>query len=154
MEVRAPDFFAGGPAERRLDDLLRARRVDRVLFDTAGLFAAKAEDEATRDAQRKKPRVPRRETVTASSPFVRFVGDPAVEANDVALQRWAATVRRWSVEGLTPFVFLHHPDDLHAPALVRRFQHWLHLEDSERFPVPPRWPAEGEPEPERQLSLF
>ena len=154
VEVRAPEFFAGGPAEHRLDDLLRARRVDRVLFDTAGLFAAKAEDEATLDAQRKKPRVPRRETVTAAAPFVRFVGDPVVGANDAALQRWAKAVRRWCDEGLTPFVFLHHPDDLHAPALARRFQHWLHVEDSRRFPAPLRWPVENEPDPERQLSLF
>lgn len=154
VEVRAPEFFAGGPAERRLDDLLTARRVDRVLFDTGGLFAVKAEDEATRDAQRKKPRVPRRETATARAPFVRFVGNPAVEANDPALRRWAGVARRWCEEGRTPFIFLHHPDDLHAPALARRFQHWLHLEDPARFAPPPRWPVEGESESERQLSLF
>lgn len=154
VEVRAPEFFGGGPAERRLDDLLTARKMDRVLFDTGGLFAAKAEDEATRDAQRKKPRVPRRETTTALAPFVRFVGDPVVEANDVALQRWAKVARRWCEEGKTPFIFLHHPDDLHAPALSRRFQHWLHVEDPQRFPLPPRWPAEVEPPPGGQLSLF
>lgn len=143
VEVRHVGFFDGGPGEAALDALLAERGVDRVLFDTRGLFASTAKDELTIDAKRKKPRVPFRRTATGRRPFVRFVGDPEVEKNDAVLRDWAAIAAAWIREGRTPYVFLHHPDDAHAPALARRFQRWLH-EATPAVPVPPPWPVEQE----------
>jgi uncharacterized protein YecE (DUF72 family) len=95
--------------------------------------------------------VPYRETVTGRRPFVRFVGDPVIEGNAEAFDRWARVVAGWMASGLTPYVFLHHPDDLHAPALVRRFQAALHAA-TPAASAPPVWPCER-PVP-GQLSLF
>lgn len=58
VEVRHRDFFAKGDAERALNRGLLERSLARVCFDSRALFAASAEDPATREAQRKKPRLP------------------------------------------------------------------------------------------------
>ena len=125
--------------------------VDRVLFDTSALFAAKAVDEATLDAKRRKPRLPFRRTHTGRHPFVRYVGDPDLDVNDAALARWAGIAAEWLGAGLEPYFFVHHPDDAHAPALARRLQRALHAA-LPSLPPPPAWPCEH---PARgQLSLF
>lgn len=151
VEVRHRDFFDGGPNESALDTLLRRLGVDRVLFDTSALFAAKAVDEATLDAKRRKPRLPFRRTHTGRHPFVRYVGDPDLDVNDAALARWAGIAAEWLGAGLEPYFFVHHPDDAHAPALARRLQRALHAA-LPSLPPPPAWPCEH---PARgQLSLF
>lgn len=152
VEVRAPEFFAGGEPEHALDGLLRERRVDRVIFDTRGLFASTASDEFTLDAQRKKPRVPVKLTVTGKRPFVRFVGDPDIGRNAALLDAWAATTARWLAAGLEPYFFTHHPDDTEAPALARDFQRRAHAA-SPLVPPPAPWPVEREPRP-AQLELL
>lgn len=154
VEVRSAAFFREGEPETRLNGLLADRGVNRVIFDTRGLFASPATDAFTVDAKRKKPRLPVRLIATGSAPFVRFVGDPQVERNDGALRVWAQVVSRWMDEGRTPYVFLHHPDDAHAPELARRFHRLLHETTPQRVPPPARWPAEDDTKPEVQLSLF
>jgi uncharacterized protein YecE (DUF72 family) len=153
VEVRSPDFFAEDAAEQALDAMLAERNVERVNFDTRGLFASTATDEFTSDAKRKKPRVPLRHTAIGAQPFVRFVGDPNIEKNDLVLREWAHVVARWLEEGRTPFFFLHHPDDAHAPALVRRFQNFV-CALSSVVPPPATWPAERELREGAQLSLL
>ncbi|MCE2861125.1 MAG: hypothetical protein RIR76_1479 [Verrucomicrobiota bacterium] len=154
VEVRAPEFFDAGPAERALDALLAEAGVDRVNFDTRGLFASLADDEFTRDAKRKKPRVPLRTTVTARRPFVRFVGDPEIPRNAPLLDAWADVIAGWLRRGLQPYFFTHHPDDTLAPALARDFQGRVQA----RYPAagnPPAWPAEIEAgRAMRQLELL
>lgn len=154
LEVRAPEFFAEGPAEARLDALLTERGVNRVIFDTRALFASSATDSATLDAKRKKPRVPVRRVATGRCPFVRFVGDPHLETNDPLLQEWARTAARWMAEGRTPYLFTHHPDDHFAPDLARQLHRWLHEASPTRVPPPAPWPVESERPPATQLQLF
>lgn len=155
VEVRHAGFFDGGRNEQTLDELLGALGVDRVTFDTRGLFASSATDGATMDARRRKPRVPVRFTATGRRPFVRFVGDPEVERNVPALREWAEHMARWIGDGRTPYFFAHHPDDTFSPQLARRFQQLLH-ERLPTVPSPAAWPGEQEPPPPRgdQLSLF
>ena len=154
VEVRAVEFFSEGGAERDLDALLTELGVDRVNFDTRGLFASVAEDEFTRDAKRKKPRVPPRTTVTGRRPFVRFVGDPEIPRNAVILDAWADVVAGWLQRGLCPYFFTHHPDDTEAPALARDFQNRVHTRFS-GVPRPAEWPAEREAsQAARQLELL
>lgn len=149
VEVRSADFFDGGANERALDTLLGELGMERALFDTHALFASTASDEATREAQRKKPRVPVRHTALGQQPFVRFVGEPDLARNDGALREWAAVVARWIGEGRTPYFFAHHPDDTFAPVLARRFHALLH-ELCPAVPASAAWPGEQA----AQLSLF
>lgn len=152
VEVRSADFFDGGPHERAVDALLGELGMERVCFDTRGLFASAAADPLTLDAKRRKPRVPLRTTAIGARPFVRFVGDPAMPPDDPLLRAWADIVARWLGEGRSPYFFVHHPDDAHAPALARRFQALVHARRP-LVPPPAVWPAEREPRSE-QLGLL
>jgi uncharacterized protein YecE (DUF72 family) len=150
LEVRHPDFYDGKEKEARFEAMLSQQKVDRVIFDTRGLFASQASDEATLEAKKKKPRVPLRTSATSDQPFVRFVGDPDVDKNDAALKEWAIQVYRWLSEGKRPFFFTHHPDEAFAPQLGRKLQEYLHRLDS-RLPKAPLWPCQTS---EAQLDLL
>lgn len=152
VEARHPDFFDEGEHEARFNDLLRKHNIARVIFDTRGLHAAQAapNDPITKDAQRRKPKVPVRFLATNRQPFVRFVGDPIIEKNEALLQQWAKQVVQWLDEGLLPFVFMHAPDDIDAPRVARYF-HGLVRALSENTGELPAWPHEKE---QHQLQLF
>lgn len=151
VELRHPAFFSGGAAEAELDTLLTAMAVDRVIFDSRGLWDSDAGDPQVRAAQGRKPRLPVRLTVTARNPLVRFVAHAQLDANRWLLKAWADQLARWIEAGLEPYAFVHAPDETHAPELARR----LHEHLSRRLDAGqlPPWPCEAEP-PERQLGLF
>lgn len=158
VEVRHPEFFAGGAAEDDLHAALTSAGAERCVFDTRGLFAAKIapDDAAALDAVRRKPRVPARFVALGKHPVARFVGDPDLDKNHARLDEWAAVLARWLDEDREPYFFAHHPDDILAPELGRRIQTRLHALRPAKVPAPPAWPCELAPrraEPE-QLGLF
>lgn len=152
VEARHPDFFDEGEHEARFNDLLHTHNIARAIFDTRGLQAAQPapDDFVTREAQRRKPKVPVRFLATNRRPFVRFVGNPIIENNHAHLQQWAKQVVQWLNEGLQPFVFMHAPDDFYAPRLARYF-HGLVRALSENAGHLAAWPWEKE---QNQLQLF
>lgn len=154
VEVRHPDFFDGAEGERALDDVLGSLGVERVNFDTRGVFAAKPDHEAVRAAQDAKPRVPFLATALTPQPFVRFVGDLNVENDRALLAGWAHCFAKWIGEGRCPSFFAHNPDDRYSPAVARLFQQLLH-ERCPQVTPPPVWPVEKEQaERGEQLGLF
>ncbi|OYT94162.1 MAG: hypothetical protein CFE49_19740 [Pseudomonas sp. PGPPP3] len=153
VEVRHTDFFDGAAKEAAFDAMLGELGMDRVNFDTRVLFKSVANDAATLEAQRKKPRVPVRFTAVGARPFVRFVGDIEIAKNEAAITQWAEVCARWIAEGRTPHFFVHHPDEAGAPALGRMFQAKLHAL-APAVVAPPLWPCEREPRPAAQLDLF
>lgn len=125
VEVRNNAFFARGEEEKALNRLLHERGVERICLDSRALFACESDDPAVRHAQSKKPRVPVRPAVFSRAPQVRFIGGPDLEANQVWLEPWLDKVAGWIEEGLTPYVFLHTPDNHLAAAQARRFHDGL-----------------------------
>lgn len=151
VEPRHADFF-GGEAEQRLDDLLRQQGCARGIFDTTALFNLPPRySEAVSVAQGKKPKFPKRETRTAPFAFVRFVGQPEVEANTPWLEAWATRVAEWLAAGEDVFFFLHNPDDTHSPEMARL----LHQLVNQRLALPPlpSWEVVEASQP-KQASLF
>lgn len=130
VEVRNGAFFARGAEERLLNNLLRDRGVERICLDPRALFSCTSQALAVLHAQAKKPRVPPRPTAFSSSPQVRFIGHPQLEANEPFLTPWVAKIAGWIEEGRTPYIFLHTADNLLAPALAQRF----HTRLMERLP--------------------
>ncbi|MGJ3257395.1 MAG: DUF72 domain-containing protein [Alcanivorax sp.] len=118
VEVRHPDFFAKGEAEKTLNRGLRERNLARVCFDSRALFAASAVDEATREAQRKKPRLPVHVLPVNAAPVVRYVGHPELQANRPFLAPWDERVARLIAAGERPYLFIHMPDNGDALALA------------------------------------
>lgn len=154
VEVRHLDFFKNGEAEERLNALLVELRMGRVVFDTRGLHAVRAQagDTITREAQRKKPKVPVRFLALSDLPFVRFVGDPVLDKNEALLAEWAEHVIAWQAEGKRPYVFMHAPNEIDAPELARRF-HEIVRRLAPQVVALPKWPGESANRT-AQLGLF
>lgn len=121
VEVRHPEFFAKGDAERRLNRLLLERGVERICLDPRALFSCTSSEPSVLHAQSKKPRVPPRPAAFTQFPQVRFIGHPELEANDPFLLPWVEKVAGWIEEGRTPYIFLHTADNRLAAELARRF---------------------------------
>ena len=150
VEVRHPEFFAKGDAERLLNRLLKERGVERICLDSRALFSCTSRDPAVLHAQSKKPKVPPRPAAFTQFPQVRFIGRPELEANDPYLKPWVEKVAGWIEEGRTPYVFLHTPDNHRAPELARRF----HQQLSERLPGLPALAQLHQPHTSEQLGLL
>lgn len=121
VEVRHRAFFAGGGAERPLDDLLATHGVNRVVMDARAVHAGPRHTDAEREEVRSKPRLPVRPVATGTNPVVRFIGQTDPEANPPFWTRWVEVCTRWIAEGREPYVFLHTPDNAASPGLARRF---------------------------------
>ncbi|MEM1034827.1 MAG: DUF72 domain-containing protein [Myxococcota bacterium] len=155
VEVRHPEFFAGGDAEARLEAVLAARRVDWVTLDTRGLFLASREDRHVAAAQSRKPRLPVRARALGPHPIVRFVPHPDFSRNRPFVDGWRSALRHWLDGGREPYFFMHAPDDRRAPELARRFHAALRDAGLPVGEMPP-WSGEAaaaEPDPS-QLGLF
>ncbi|MEO1496342.1 MAG: DUF72 domain-containing protein [Planctomycetota bacterium] len=150
VEPRHDDYFAGAGCENELDALLREHGVDRVLFDSRALFHAPPDDPIEVASQGRKPNPPRRRTVTARRPMVRFVGrnDRAKAAKWIA--EWAGVLVEWIDAGLRPYVFCHSPDDTFAPEFCEALHAALRERRPETPPLP-EWPGRAAP---KQRSLF
>jgi uncharacterized protein YecE (DUF72 family) len=146
VEVRHPGFF-GTDDELRLNDLLHARGVDRIILDSRALFAGPAKTPGELEAFENKPRLPVRAVATGVHPIVRFIGQTDEEANPEFWKPWVETVVRWLGDGRSPFVFLHTPDNAPAPAMARRFHDEVRALVPELVPLP-------EPPPVSNPGLF
>ncbi len=118
VEPRHADFF--GAAESDFDALLRAHNAARCIFDTTALFDLPAtHSAAVAEAQERKPKFAARHGRTGPFAFVRFVGQPDLEANLPWIDAWARRVIDWLRAGDDVYFFFHCPDDTEAPRLAR-----------------------------------
>ncbi|MCU7649388.1 DUF72 domain-containing protein [Pseudomonas piscis] len=150
VEVRHPEFFAKGDAERMLNRLLRERGVERICLDPRALFSCTSTAPAVLHAQSKKPKVPPRPAAFTQFPQVRFIGHPELSANDPFLVPWLDKVAGWIEEGRTPYVFLHTSDNRMAAELARRF----HVRLMQRLPGLPALPELYREPATQQLGLL
>nr|MBP8220465.1 DUF72 domain-containing protein [Aeromonadaceae bacterium] len=137
LEVRHPDFFAKGEAERALNRLLMEQGVNRVMLDSRPLFSVPATTATLVDAQGKKPRLPVHLLATASAPMVRFIGLPDPAANHPFLPSWLPHWRQWLAEGKDLYLYIHTADNAQAPELARQITRLL---EQEMAP----WPGEND----------
>ena len=121
VEVRHPDFCAGGGDERRLNDLLAVHGVERIIIDTRAVFAGPCDTPEEREAFQRKPRLTVRPVAIGDNPVVRFIGQTRADANPAWWSKWVPKVAQWLEEGRSPTVFIHTPDNEEAPGLARRF---------------------------------
>lgn len=154
VELRHPDFFAKGEAEKRLNRALFERGIDRVMLDSRPLFSATDGSESTRHAQSKKPRLPVRVMALGRHPMVRFIGHPELDANRSWMQQWAAKVVEWISEDRQPYVFLHTPDNRLAPQLVRIFHQMVCEQGVELPPLLEKPKTATADESIEQISMF
>ncbi len=121
IEVRHLGFFDKAEQERSFNRLLLEQNVNRVMFDTRLLFKHPANDQASQDALRKKPRVPTHVLATAQQPIIRFISPIDTQLAEVALDQWVNKTLQWIDEGRTPYLFFHTPSNQVSPQLAQRF---------------------------------
>jgi uncharacterized protein YecE (DUF72 family) len=144
VEVRHASFFDKSAGEQALNRGLHQRGVNRVILDSRPVHSAKPDNEAIRDAQRKKPKVPVHALVTANNPLVRFIGSNDMQQNQLFFDVWLKTLSKWA-QNTTPYLFLHTPDIGQVQDLVHTL--WPGLQQA--------FPAVGnEPAIPKQNSLF
>ena len=122
VEVRHPDFFTKVLHRQALNELLSEWQVDRVIFDSRAVHAAPKLDQATEEAQLKKPRLPVQLDTAANQPMLRHIGHPLQTDNEQWLLPWVAQTARWIQAGKRPFIYLHTPSNTGVPALADWFQ--------------------------------
>ena len=154
VEVRHPDFFRKDDNERRLNRLLHARGIERIMFDSRALFASRDQHPATLDAQQRKPRLPVHAVALAQQPTVRFIAGLDNQQGLEWLEPWLGKCVQWLDEGRSPIVFMHTPDNRLAPELARRFHARL-AQRLTALPPMPVWPGELErQQAPQQAGLF
>ena len=133
VEFRHPGWFENQNLHPYVRQSLAARGVATVITDVAG----------RRDVSHA--------SLTAQRALVRFVGN-SLHASDYArLEQWVSQLEHWFQIGLNEvYFFMHQPDDVLAPDLVRFFVERLNERLGKRFglslPVWREW--------ESQASLF
>ncbi|MEQ8848521.1 DUF72 domain-containing protein [Botrimarina sp.] len=150
VEPRHADYFDGGSVENALDALLRSVGADRALFDSRALFHAPPDDPIEAASQDRKPRPPRRLTVTGRRPFLRFVGRNDLAKAQPWIDEWAAVIAAWIEGGYEPYVFCHAPNDALAPAFAERLHAAIQNHAAEIASLP-EWPGRSAA---KQQSLF
>ncbi len=152
VEVRHLDYFDKDHYELQLNELLEKYRIDRVCFDSRGLFESPAIDEATIDAQAKKPSLPVHARGLAKHPVVRFIGHSNIDKNEVYFSDWVKKIVRWLELGKEPYVFIHMADNATAPQLALKLHQQLQQYSPEISQLP-SWPVEREGK-QGQIGLF
>ncbi|MGV3344446.1 DUF72 domain-containing protein [Enterobacteriaceae bacterium LUAb1] len=144
VEVRHPAFFNKGEAERTLNRGLHQRGINRVILDTRGVHHAVADNLAVAEAQCKKPKLPVHAVITASDPFIRFIGSHHIADNLHWFAAWQQRLPQWAQRS-TPWLFIHTPDIGQVLPLADVL--WATLQQViPAIGAPPGWP--------QQTSLF
>lgn len=141
VEVRHPGFFEDARSAQQLERVLGYADAEWVPFDTTVLFGSPPVTGAEREAWTRKPRLPRRTRALTGDPVVRYIGRDDAERTAAGWQPWLDVVAGWLVEGRSPTVFIHTPDNAEALALARRFHDDVRSRLPELEPLPEPVPA-------------
>lgn len=138
VEVRHPEFFARGEAERALNRGLADRGVNRVILDSRAVHASASVSAAALDAKAKKPKVPVHALRTAGQPMIRFIGSDETLASVNLFHDWSARLQQWQSES-SPLLFIHTPEMGEVFPLLHQL--WPELQPlTAGLPALPEWP--------------
>ncbi|RUR30212.1 DUF72 domain-containing protein [Vreelandella andesensis] len=120
VEVRHPDFFLKGDAEKALNRLLITYSANRVMLDVRPVFSTPANGHpGLAHAQQEKPKLPLHVLSTANYPVIRFIGHIDKTINTDYFTPWIDRLSLWISQGKTPFLFVHTADNQASPELAR-----------------------------------
>lgn len=119
VECRHPGFFLKDQYEVALLQELNMQNVNRVIFDSRGLFQDGSMDDAVIHARGKKPRLPVHPLATANHPVVRFIGHSDWLHNQRYLEQWRQKIQQWLSEGRSPYFFVHTAGNRNCPEFAR-----------------------------------
>ena len=150
VEVRHPEFYTEQHAAT-LNALLSRYNAARVMMDTRPIRIGAAKEQALLQARERKPDLPLQVAVTTDFTFVRYIGNPHMEANEPFFNEWAQQFAQWIQQGMTLYVFCHCPFEVHSPSICRA----LYQRVRQIVALPPLpWEAEAQEEDVEQGRLF
>jgi len=134
VEVRHPEFFHKGAAEKALNRLLITYSANRVMLDVRPVFSTPANGQmGLAHAQQEKPKLPLHVLSTANFPVIRFIGHIDKSINSGYFTAWKDRLKLWINQGKTPFLFVHTADNRASPEMARHLYHTL----QRRISLPP-----------------
>ncbi|MGB0733295.1 MAG: DUF72 domain-containing protein [Pontibacterium sp.] len=137
IEVRNLSFFDKSDNEKAFNQLLIEHQINRVQFDTRALFKHPSQDKETQDALNAKPKVPLHVIATGQQPMVRFITAKDWQGTLHYLDPWIKKIGTWLTEGRSPYVFLHTPNNAHAPDVALHFAERLSTTHPEQVLLSP-----------------
>lgn len=128
VEVRHPDWF-DPPHQERLNALLSDLHFARVVIDTRPIRSLGGDKildgsvyKRMLEARQRKPDLPLPAERVITFPFLRYIGHPLIEQNQVYIQEWAEQLEPyWNPGCKEAYIFCHSPDERVDPWLCREF---------------------------------
>ncbi len=140
IEVRHPAFFS---EPERLAPVLERYGAGRVILDSRPLFEGDRAHPEVLAALHEKPEVPVLPQIWNDLTLIRLILHPDIVSNERYVAEWAARVAGYLDAGVTTYMMIHCPNNLHCPPLARAFQQALrhaapelNLPDLAAWPVP------------------
>ena len=139
IEVRHPAFF-DEPAQ--LAEILERYNAGRVILDSRPLFEGNRAHPEVVAALHEKPELPVLTRTWNELTLIRLILHPDIVSNEQYLEQWAARVAGYLGAGLTTYMMIHCPNNLHCPPLARAFQDKLSRVDAHLgLPELADWPV-------------
>lgn len=154
VELRHPALFDRSQAHRRVDEMLWAANIGRVVLDTRPLYAEPAVTPAAVEERRSKPRLPVRIEAVGDSPVVRLIGASNWEVTLAGLLAWVPQLVDWLASGRRPYVFVHQPENHDSPLLARELHAAVAAIVPSLAPLPTPLPPTPAGEVPGQSTLF
>jgi uncharacterized protein YecE (DUF72 family) len=146
VEVRHAAFFDD---PERLAPTLARYGAGRVILDSRPLFEGDRSHPELLKALHQKPDVPVIPLVYNGVTMVRLILHPDIVSNEPYIGEWAERVAGWLADGVTVYMMIHCPNNLHCPPLAQSFQAALRrAAPALEIPPLPPWPV-----PQQQALL-
>jgi len=156
VEVRHLDWF-DSPHDESLNELLATHNMARVTIDTRPIRDLNGDEilagsvyQSLLEARERKPDVPVVPKRTSDFIFVRYIGHPEIEANNLYLEEWANYFIPQLQQGADVYMFCHSPNNFAAPWLCRK----LYAQVEKEVNLPPLPWNEVDRENYEQGQLF
>ncbi len=141
VEVRHPALFEE-PA--LLEPVLDRFAAGRVILDSRPIFEGDRGHPELLDALHEKPDLPVLPEVYNDVTLVRLILHPDLVSNRPYLDEWAARIAAHVAAGVTTYMMIHCPNNLHCPPLARDF-HALLAARTTGLSALPHWPVPQQP---------
>ncbi len=136
IEVRHQCWFR---EPELLEPWLERYDAGRVMLDSRPIYEGDRTHPEVLDALHEKPDVPVLDKVYAGTAFVRLILHPDIESNDSYLDFWVDRTANSLGEGITVYMMIHCPNNLHCPPLALDFHKRLRCKVD--MPALPPWPV-------------
>ncbi|MDH4107144.1 MAG: DUF72 domain-containing protein [Gammaproteobacteria bacterium] len=137
LEFRHPRLFS---EPELVDDLLQEFGCGRVVLDTRPIYAGDRRHPEVIEALHEKPDLPVLQAVYNRLEFVRLVLHPDRLEEGRYIDEWADRIAMRIGQGVSAWMMIHCPNNLHCPEMARAFHAALGRRLDGLPPLPP-WPV-------------